>query len=375
MPILFHNAYLILLALMAVSMPVGALGDRIILKDGTVEISDRVWTSEKYVHFILNGTKTVEVRYAKEIVDRIEREGAATPVASLPPEKSGVAKKRPPSKTTAPPRKVPPSRGPEVLPEKPRTSEQETISIVSIDKRKLAGIRDISFYDPRRPKRYWAFRNSRHTTLQEAVDALAKFYGRSNDWIEANMGGENDLAAIHSRLMAALEGRKGIEAGQKDQPAVDPGDPVFYDEARPFAYQTKKNRFFKTRAEALADLSDQYGQSEEWITGHMGTSNSLSDIHGALADALAASSRKPVTMTGSADWKPLEMSDDLQFYDPRREKKYWTGDHGRFDTYQEATAALAREYGVTRKWIETNMGDTNRLKEIHRSIRSGLAGK
>ena len=50
---------------------------RIVLQDGTIETSDRVWESDRYVHFILKGTNGVEIRYAKDIVSRIERDNEA----------------------------------------------------------------------------------------------------------------------------------------------------------------------------------------------------------------------------------------------------------------------------------------------------------
>jgi hypothetical protein len=63
-----------------------AAADTIFLKDGTTEQSERVWETEKFVHFILKGTKTVEIRYSKDIVERIERDGALGDPLTKPPQ-------------------------------------------------------------------------------------------------------------------------------------------------------------------------------------------------------------------------------------------------------------------------------------------------
>jgi hypothetical protein len=52
------------------------------------------------------------------------------------------------------------------------------------------------------------------------------------------------------------------------------------------------------------------------------------------------------------------------FYDPRRDKKYWSSPTGRHDSYQEALSALAFEFGRPVQWIEEKMGDSNDLGEI-----------
>lgn len=52
------------------------------------------------------------------------------------------------------------------------------------------------------------------------------------------------------------------------------------------------------------------------------------------------------------------------FYDPRRDKKYWSSPTVRHDSYQEALSALASEFERPVQWIEENMGDSNDLDEI-----------
>lgn len=64
-------------------------------------------------------------------------------------------------------------------------------------------------------------------------------------------------------------------------------------------------------------------------------------------------------------------SSGVLFYDPRREKKYWSSPTVRHDSYQEALSALASEFNRPVQWIEENMGDSNDLGQI----RGILAGR
>lgn len=64
-------------------------------------------------------------------------------------------------------------------------------------------------------------------------------------------------------------------------------------------------------------------------------------------------------------------SDGLVFYDPRRPRKYWINATAKYNTFQEAVSALARQYDRTPQWIQDHMGETNDLKEIHRNLTTG----
>ena len=57
------------------------------------------------------------------------------------------------------------------------------------------------FHEPGRAMPYWANEVSKHRTRQAAIDALARQFGQSAAWVEANMGSSNDLHEIHSRLV------------------------------------------------------------------------------------------------------------------------------------------------------------------------------
>ncbi|MBW2427537.1 MAG: hypothetical protein JRF56_01160 [Deltaproteobacteria bacterium] len=66
-----------------------------------------------------------------------------------------------------------------------------------IDPKKTKGL---TFYDPRRPYKYWTDHNSKHKSYKEAIQALSLKYGRSPEWIRNNMGQTNDLSEIHQNL-------------------------------------------------------------------------------------------------------------------------------------------------------------------------------
>ncbi len=290
--------------------------DRIVLKDGTIEISERVWESEKYVHFILHGTKTVEVRYAKEIVARIEKSGTKPGPGPNPPNATATA-----GNTASAPKPVTPI--PQEPPSDIETPSRRADAPIAIDRGIVEKNRKLTFYDPHRPQKYWASRNSRHKALKDAVSALAGIYGQSNEWVEANMGEENDLGLIHSRLLTALDSENTRFIDPKDNPS--PGVP---------------------------------GAAEE--------------------DPVPGGERapeRPENFTPHDQWPPLNIAVDLQFYDPRREKRYWIDPGIQFGTLKEALDALADQYGVPVEWIESHMGDTNTLLQIHKNIRSSLVGK
>ena len=62
----------------------------------------------------------------------------------------------------------------------------------------------------------------------------------------------------------------------------------------------------------------------------------------------------------------------LVFYDPRRPEKYWVTPTDRHNTLSRAFEALAKYHGVTVDWVETHMGDTNDLKQLHVNLANSL---
>ena len=64
----------------------------------------------------------------------------------------------------------------------------------------------ILFYDPRRTYKYWVADDSKHHTLEAAINALAEKYSQTPDWIIDHLEETNDLTEIHRNL------GKGISA-------------------------------------------------------------------------------------------------------------------------------------------------------------------
>lgn len=62
------------------------------------------------------------------------------------------------------------------------------------------------FYNPRRPQPYWTSDTSRHTTYAAAVQALAREFSETPEWVEANMGESNDLHEIRRNLSRVKSG-------------------------------------------------------------------------------------------------------------------------------------------------------------------------
>lgn len=65
----------------------------------------------------------------------------------------------------------------------------------------VATPRGFLFYDPRRPYKFWTGATSKHRTLKQALEALAKQYDRPSEWVKVHMGESNDLGEIHKNLM------------------------------------------------------------------------------------------------------------------------------------------------------------------------------
>jgi len=63
---------------------------------------------------------------------------------------------------------------------------------------------EVVFYNPRRPYPYWTGKKSKHKSFKEAIQALAKEYDRSPEWVKLNMGVTNDLNEIHKNLKERL---------------------------------------------------------------------------------------------------------------------------------------------------------------------------
>jgi len=295
--------------------PGTGLGDRIVLKDGTVEESDKIWTSDKFLHFILKGTQSVEIRYAIDIVERVERDRDADQDTSPAPLVTS-REKTPPDTSRS---------------ELRRNSEDASSDGQSAQ---LAGRttqlrriesegKGISFYDPRRSHRYQVSKTSAHNDLRSALSELAKIYGRTPDWVAAHMGEENDIQRIHHNL------KDRLQAEMRSQ---------------------------------RVPLQDKTLATEDHATSP----------HDAPTVAVTESIFSNQLPKNQIDDPELNVLKGIKFYDPRRKRKYWTGRSTHHGSLQEALENLARQYNAPPAWIEDHMGESNLLIEIHHSIRSSL---
>ena len=366
MPLLRSLSALICLFCCLLVVPEGS-ADRIILKDGTIVVSEKVWQTEAHVHFILIGTRDVEIRYANEIVAKIEHKGVSVkPGVTREPLKSLQTHK---TKTAKPTRPTPgPGTSTESVAKLPSSSQ----SVVRSDEAIIKTNQGLSFYNPRRKKRYWASHDLTFDTLNDALKALAKIHHQSPQWVADNMGEENNLATIHANLIQRRKAELAA-AGVKREPAK-PSQLLFYVKGREYPYHVGSGKDFKTQAEAIDALASQYHQSADWVRQQIGSQNELEKIHRALSQTAvpkADSTDKSINQAVSGQSSQL-LPDGLLFYNPRREQKYWTSQMARHATLQEAMHALAKQYGVTAEWIEAHIGNTNDLSTIHRNIKDSL---
>jgi len=308
------KGFLIILAILSFwPLCTVAVADRIVLNDGTIEESDKIWESDNYYHFILKGTKNVEIRYAKTIVDHIERvpseQGQRNvfsdpAIAGSPAAKGPAANKQNTENAEA-------------------QGDSKSAGLVSIPEDKIIKEnKGVAFYDPRRANRYWVTRQSKHNTLKSALNTISTLYGRSSQWVEAYMGEANDLGAIHHNLIAQLKKELSeVPANDSNGPEID---------AKEVTLQSPR------------------------IKQHRSTPPT-------------SSKAKPPDLR-----HPPEPGKGILFYDPRRPDKYWSSVRARYNTLQEAIRALANQYEVSEEWVSNHMGATNDLAEIHRNIQKSI---
>ena len=61
----------------------------------------------------------------------------------------------------------------------------------------------VEFYNPRRPAKYWTSENAHHNSLAEALQALARDFSETPEWVESHMSDSNDLSVIRQSLTQA----------------------------------------------------------------------------------------------------------------------------------------------------------------------------
>jgi hypothetical protein len=61
----------------------------------------------------------------------------------------------------------------------------------------------VEFYNPRRLAKYWTSENAHHNSLAEALQALARDFSETPEWVESHMSDSNDLSVIRQSLTQA----------------------------------------------------------------------------------------------------------------------------------------------------------------------------
>jgi hypothetical protein len=284
-----------------------AFSGTIFLKDGSTENSDKIWVSEELVHFVLNGTNSIEIRLSKKIVDKIvQNDGSILNISESGSEKEI---------STALPKNISIDDRTEDhisnLKEK-NTMDESTIQAF------LDSHKGLNFYDPRREKRYWADKKAQFNNLSMAVNAMAQRYGRTPNWVERHMGDDNDLSVIHQNLIRTLEqettrvGKKVVKKGAPDR---------------------------------------SVGRKVSEAGGAQEARGTFSQIK-----------------------LNIERFKGIEFYNPRREQKYWSTPSDHHPSLTDAITFLAKLYGVSYQWIEAHMGDTNELDQIHANLQNAILG-
>ena len=249
-----------------------ARADIIYFKDGMKTIcQERTWEEDGEVKCEYAGWI---ITYQKADILRIVK--TTPPKKASPPGSPAKIEKTEPDKKTAQPGK-----------NQPFTKPTATGSITK--KIKPAPNQPVgpAFYDPRRPYKYWADKNSKHKSYSEAIEALAKKYNSSPEWVQAHMGDSNDLDLIHRNLAKP----QPKQISPKTQPTAA-GSPelLFYNPRRPYPYWTSKQSKHKSFKEAIDALAKQYDRPPEWIKLNMGATNDLNEIHQNLLERKAADS-------------------------------------------------------------------------------------
>jgi len=137
---------------------------------------------------------------------------------------------------------------------------------------------------------------------------------------------------------------------------------LFYNPRRKHIYWVSSTSWHNTLEAAIAALAEKYDRNPEWVKVNMGNTNSLYQIHKNLAKNIPA---------GKQSFDNSSILSDISntlFYNPRRTHKYWASSKSRHNTLEAAIAALSVKYDRNPEWVKANMGNTNRLYEIHKNL-------
>jgi len=163
-----------------------------------------------------------------------------------------------------------------------------------------------------------------------------------------------------SKAAAAVSPPQRVESSAASKPS---SGVLFYDPRRTKKYWSSQTGRYDSYRDAIAGLAAEFERPAQWIEENMGDTNDLEEIR----DNLSAKKRPAPSAPVDASDGPK--SGGIEFYNPRRPQKYWTAQDARHNTFTEAMAAFAREFGKPADWIETHMGDSNDLELIRNALR------
>jgi hypothetical protein len=250
------------IALLWIAPAFGA--DVIYFKDGMRTLCHgKAWEEKDEVHCEYDGGLLI---YPKKDVSRIEKGSTAATVAESnnsqypgpTPSQSAAASSSPPPPAALGPSPKPPS--------------------------------GISFYDPRRAKKYWSSANDHHESYPEALSALAAEFNRPASWIEDNMGESNDLREIRDILTTRSQTSAPSSSDLRDHGSTRGIE--FYNPRRPEKYWTSSDAHHDTLDQAIEALAAEFGKPAAWIELHMGEVNDVEQIRRSLKEAQTAGTGK-----------------------------------------------------------------------------------
>jgi hypothetical protein len=222
------------------------------------------FTAEADIIYFKDGLKTICQERAWEENDQVKCEYAGWVITYKKTDVLQIIKTTPPKKHSAETEK------------KTQTSQKTEAAPKAPDKIRPPKKDGVAFYDPRRPQKYWSDENSRYDNYHDAIQALAKKYNRSPEWIQAHMGDSNDLEEIHRNLADPNLDPQIPEVSPK---AGEASGIVFYNPRRTYPYWTDASEKYKSYKEAIQALAQKYDRPPEWIQKYMGQTNDLAEIH------------------------------------------------------------------------------------------------
>jgi hypothetical protein len=316
-------------------LPFDAGAEVIYLKDGTVIKAAKVWEEDGLVRFYLPDYDGITITYTKDIVERIEKDD----------EKSVIKVQETDQKKEAP-RKDIKSTQPEASNKKTKSKEGEPSQAPLTQKQVPATVE----------------------RKEPVVRADQKPSPASNvDKAPAPVDSKTAAPSAKSQSTVQKAGSQTATAAAVEAPAYSQYDDVlFYNPRRTYKYWSGPGIKHNTLKEAVAALAAKFDSPPEWVEKNLGDTNSLGQIYRNLSNT-------PVT--GSAEAATPVKAEGFQFYDPRRQYKYWVSERSKHRTLDEAVEAFARQYGRPPVWIKAHLGETNDLGEIHQNLAGAKAAE